>query len=155
MGPEPSRIIKHSGCLGSQRLFATLSPAVMRDLERKLIFSRHNTGSVLYRQGEKADSIFFVLEGRIKMSAIAVGAKTALLKIASPGEVLGLAEVLAGKWHLTTAQRICSLVYRGFTPRPLRKCDAELSPALRSRCSSSCDGPAPCNARLRFDLYAR
>jgi CRP/FNR family transcriptional regulator len=77
---------------------------VVRNLQRKLILVQRNQRSILYHQGEDADSIFFVLEGRVKMVAIDVDGKAALLRIAGPGEVLGLAAVVSTKTHLTTAQ---------------------------------------------------
>jgi len=92
------------GWFGPQSLLSSLPSPVVRDLQRKLILVRRNPGSILYRQGENADSIFFVLEGRVKMVAIDVDGNTALLRIAGPGEVLGLAAVVSTKTHLTTAQ---------------------------------------------------
>jgi len=75
-----------------------------RELESKLIFASHNSGSILYRQGEKPKGIFLVVAGRVKMTANALNEKTALLKMAGPGEVLGLASMLSQTPHLTTSQ---------------------------------------------------
>jgi CRP-like cAMP-binding protein len=66
--PRPPRV---------HRLFSLLPEAVTRELERKLIFARHGTGSVVYRQEEEAEGIFFVFEGRVKVSAIDTDTKTA------------------------------------------------------------------------------
>lgn len=85
-------------------LFSSVPESVIRDLERKFIFFGHSAGSVLFRQGEVAEGIFFLFEGRVRLSAIAMDSKTALLRIAEPGEVLGLAAVVSGMPHLTTAQ---------------------------------------------------
>jgi CRP/FNR family transcriptional regulator, cyclic AMP receptor protein len=89
---------------GPQSLLSSLPLPVVRNLQRKLILVRRHPGSILYRQGENADSIFFVLEGRVKIVAIDMDGNTALLRIAGPGEVLGLAAVVSIKRHLTTAQ---------------------------------------------------
>lgn len=67
-------------------------------------FSRHTTGSVLYRQGDPATGIFLVLRGRVKTWAITLNERTALRKIAGPGEVLGLAAMVSANFHATTAQ---------------------------------------------------
>jgi len=90
--------------LGSLSMLSSLPQPVIRDLDSKLILAKHSAGSVLYRQGELAEGIFFLFAGRVKTSALAIDAKTALLKIAGPGEVLGLAAVLSGRPHLTSAQ---------------------------------------------------
>lgn len=95
---------RYADILGSLRMFRSVPSAAVRDLEKKLVFTRHGTGSVLYRQGERASGILFVFEGRIKLWANTMDNKTALLKVAGPGEILGLAAVMAGKPHLTTAQ---------------------------------------------------
>src|SRR6185437_11784011 len=90
--------------LRSHDLFSSLPEAVTRELEKKLMFFNHAAGSVLFRQGEPAMGIFFLLDGRVKLSALAVDTKNALLKIAQTGEVLGLSAVISGRPYLTTAQ---------------------------------------------------
>jgi hypothetical protein len=90
--------------LRSQVLFSSLPQGGSRELESKLIFARHNSGSILYQPGEKPKGIFLVIAGRVKMTANAFDEKTALLKIAGPGEVFGLASMVSQTPHLTTAQ---------------------------------------------------
>jgi hypothetical protein len=43
--------------LRSQVLFSSLPQAGSHDLERKLIFARHHSGSILYQQGERPKGI--------------------------------------------------------------------------------------------------
>jgi CRP/FNR family transcriptional regulator, cyclic AMP receptor protein len=104
MSAAQSGKIKFARPLGSQPIFASLQAAAIREIESLVVVASHSTRSVIYRQGEIPEGIFFLLRGRVKMSAIAIDAKTALLKIARPGEVLGLTAVLSGKRHVTTAQ---------------------------------------------------
>ncbi|MBV9183920.1 MAG: Crp/Fnr family transcriptional regulator, partial [Acidobacteria bacterium] len=94
----------YSRSLGSLPLFSSLPHAGIRELETKLIFARHATGSILFRQGEKAKGIFLVFEGRVRVFANAIDERTALLKVAGPGAVLGLAAMLSENPDLTTAQ---------------------------------------------------
>ena len=47
--------------LGSLSMLSSLPQPVIRDLDSKLILAKHSAGSVLYRQGELAESIFFTL----------------------------------------------------------------------------------------------
>jgi CRP/FNR family transcriptional regulator, cyclic AMP receptor protein len=127
---------------GSQSLLSSLPVPVARDLQRKLILVRRNPGSILYRQGENADSIFLVLEGRVKMVAIDVDGKTVLLRIAGPGEVLGLAAVVSTKMHLTTAQAtlpsVIALLHQQDLADQMRNC-TQLSEAVAQCLARECE----------------
>lgn len=104
MGSAQSTKSRYSRGLAMHALFLSLPPAIVADLERRLSVTKYGAGSIIYRQGERPEGIFVVFSGRIKMSAVALHAKTALLKLAGPGEVLNLAACLADEPHLTTAQ---------------------------------------------------
>ena len=104
MGSAQSVKAKYSRSLGVQTLFSSLPAAIIAELESKLFITRYEAGSLIYRQGERPQGIFLVFAGRIKMSAVALHAKTALLRIAGPGDVLNLAACLADEPHLTNAE---------------------------------------------------
>lgn len=104
MGSAQSTRARYSRPPGLLALFSSLPAAIVSDLESKLFVAKYVAGSVIYRQGERPQGIFLVLAGRIKMCAVALHAKTALLKIAGPGEVLNLAACFAEEPVLTTAQ---------------------------------------------------
>ena len=127
---------------GSQSLLSSLPVTVARDLHRTLVLVRPNPGSILYRQGETADGIFFVLEGRVKMVATDMDGNTALLKIAGPGEVLGLAAVVSAKTHLTTAQTtmpsVIALLHQQDLASQMRNC-AQLSEAVAQCLARECE----------------
>jgi CRP/FNR family transcriptional regulator len=116
MSSAQSAKARSSRPLGLQALFSTLPAAIIADLESRLFVTRYGRGSVIYRQGERPHGIFLVFAGRIKMSAVALHAKTALLKIAGPGEVLNLAACLGDEPHLTTAEAT-QMSSVGFLPR--------------------------------------
>src|SRR5690242_20204872 len=100
----------YSRSLHLVNLFSALPSELVRELETKLVISEHKAGSVLYRQDEKAKGVFILFRGRIKLSAIVVGERTALLKIASPVEVLGVAAVLSSHLQITNAESLTSSV---------------------------------------------
>lgn len=104
MGSAQSSNGRYSRASRLQPMFPSLPTAIIADLESKLLVNKYREGSVIYRQGERSPGIFLVLAGRIRMSAIALHARTALLKIAGPGEVLNLAACFADEPLLTTAQ---------------------------------------------------
>lgn len=88
--------------------FSSLPDDAVRELETKLVLTEHSAGSVLYRQDEKVKGVFLVLQGRVKLSAIVAGERTALLKIASAGGILGLAAALSSRFQPTTAEVLTS-----------------------------------------------
>jgi CRP/FNR family cyclic AMP-dependent transcriptional regulator len=104
MGTAQSERVRNGRSLGSQPLFTSLPQSVVAELERKLVFARHGAGSVIYRQGEETEGMFMVCSGRIKMWATTLHDRTALLRVARAGEVLNLANCLAGQPQLTTAE---------------------------------------------------
>jgi CRP/FNR family transcriptional regulator, cyclic AMP receptor protein len=63
-------------------------------------------GTVLHREGEEAESVGIICEGQIKLSCSSKSGKSLILRIAGPGELLGLSAVLTGKPHETTAEAI-------------------------------------------------
>lgn len=104
MGTAQSNRTKYFGILGSHPLFASLPANVIHEIETELIWAKHEAGSILYNQGERVRGIFLVFEGRVKLSSVTMHARTALLKVAGAGEMLGLAETLCNHEHVTTGQ---------------------------------------------------
>lgn len=96
--------VRYSGFLGSQSLFSLLTRQIQLELESKLIFSKPGTGALIYHQGDRARGVILVFAGRIKVFALAPHARTALLKVAGPGDALGLAAAVLECEHLATAQ---------------------------------------------------
>jgi CRP/FNR family transcriptional regulator, cyclic AMP receptor protein len=94
---------RYSRFLSAHPLFSSLSETLIRDLESKLIITEHSAGSVLYRQGEKPDGLYLVLSGKVKMTSLVTDDRTALLKIAEPGETLGVSALFASEVHIATA----------------------------------------------------
>jgi len=90
--------------LRSVSLFSALADRIVGELETKLVMSEPRSGSVLYRQNEKTKGVFVLFRGRIRLSALVAGDRTALLKIASAGDVLGLAAVLSSHSQITNAE---------------------------------------------------
>jgi CRP/FNR family transcriptional regulator, cyclic AMP receptor protein len=108
MSSAQSKRMRHFGMLDTHALFASLPANIIREIETALIVAKHQAGSVLYRQGQSAREVFLVFDGRVKLTSITMHARTALLKVAGAGEVLGLAEVLSDHDYLTTAEATTS-----------------------------------------------
>jgi len=70
----------------------------------------------VFLEGQKARGIFVVCQGRVKLSTISTRRRTTILKIAAPGEILGLPEMVKAIPYDTTAENLepCQL---GFISR--------------------------------------
>lgn len=66
---------------------------------------RHPRGTALFDQGQPADSVVVILEGRVKVSAEA-GGRQILLEVRGPGDLVGEAAALEGLTHQGTALAI-------------------------------------------------
>ena len=63
-------------------------------------------GVTIYREGTASSGVFVICTGQVKLSCTSKAGRTLILKIAKPGEVLGLGSVLSGTRHLLTAETL-------------------------------------------------
>ena len=63
-------------------------------------------GESLFREGETPKCVFVICSGRIKLSVSSRDGKTAILRIAGPGEILGLSAAMSGTSHETSAEAV-------------------------------------------------
>ncbi|HKN24352.1 MAG TPA: Crp/Fnr family transcriptional regulator, partial [Candidatus Acidoferrum sp.] len=61
-------------------------------------------GAVLFVEGQAPRGIFVLCKGRVKLSICSTEGKTLILKIAEPGEVLGLSATVSGKPYQLRAE---------------------------------------------------
>jgi CRP/FNR family cyclic AMP-dependent transcriptional regulator len=84
--------------------FCSLSPPAQATYDaigtHKIVVS----GTVLFTQGESPQNIFVMCAGRVKLSTASRSGKILLIKIAKPGDVLGLSAALAERPYEVTAQ---------------------------------------------------
>lgn len=64
----------------------------------------YRPGACIFLEGQKARGIFIVCQGRVKLSTICTHRRTTILKIATPGEILGLPAVVQAIPYDTTAE---------------------------------------------------
>jgi len=86
----------------SQRILCDCSPEVLHDFQSIGMQLRLPKGAVLFQRGDPASSIAVVCEGQVKLQNTS-GGKKSILKIAMPGDVLGLGAVASGGYHELTA----------------------------------------------------
>jgi CRP/FNR family cyclic AMP-dependent transcriptional regulator len=87
-----------------QREFCSVSPAALEALQRSKSTSIYPAGTLLYIEGQPPRGIFILCNGRAKVYTSSKQGKVIILKIAMPGEVLGLEAGLAHREHEETAE---------------------------------------------------
>ncbi len=95
------------GCkLREDYLFCNLSNQSLKDLEAIRSVAAYPRGSILFLEGQPARGIFVLCTGRAKLSTSSSDGKTIILRIAEPGEVLGLSATVSGKPYEVTVETL-------------------------------------------------
>lgn len=80
-----------------------------RTWERKTahpITKRFARGSVLFLQGDECRGVLVLRKGRVKLYADNYAGKSAILAVAGPGQILGLAAAMTGRCFEATAEAL-------------------------------------------------
>lgn len=93
--------------------FCHLSPQAIKDLDSLKSSSAYPEGAVLFMEKQDPRGVFLLCEGEVKLTISSSEGKTLILRIAKPGEILGLVSTLSGKPYEVTAEtlRPCHVVY--------------------------------------------
>lgn len=89
-----------------QHSFCDFSPEVMRTFNAISHKQTYPAGSLLFAEGQTPRGAFVLCSGRVKLSTTSREGKVLILKVASPGQVLGLSAVLSGVGCEATAATI-------------------------------------------------
>jgi CRP/FNR family transcriptional regulator len=87
-------------------MFCNLTAEALRDYDGIGIMMSHARGAKLFTEGDPARNVFVICFGQVKISSTSRDGKTMILKIAGPGDVMGLSAVLANVPHEVTAEAI-------------------------------------------------
>jgi CRP/FNR family transcriptional regulator, cyclic AMP receptor protein len=88
------------------RMFCNLTPEALQDYDRIGVLISHARGATLFTEDDPARSVFVLCSGQVKISSTSRDGKTMILKIAGPGDVMGLSAVLANVSYEVTAETI-------------------------------------------------
>jgi len=86
--------------------FNKLTPAAQQDFRSMQFPSSYAANVVIFSEKEPAQGIYIVLEGEVKVSLNSSDGRRLSLAIARPGEILGMASVLAGSPYDMTAETL-------------------------------------------------
>ncbi len=92
--------------LRADRLFCDLPTNALQSFESIKYATAYPKGAVLFVEGQSPRGIYVLCKGRVKLSICSTDGKTLILKVAEPGEVLGLSASVSGKAYELTAETL-------------------------------------------------
>jgi CRP/FNR family transcriptional regulator len=90
--------------LYKDRLFCNLAPKALAGLDAISSLATYPKGAILFVEGQEPRGVFVICNGRVKLFASSAGGKSLILRIADPGEVIGLPGTISGKPYEATAE---------------------------------------------------
>jgi len=99
--------------LRTDSFFCSLQPKTLEAFEKIKFPSSLPRNSILFVEGQTPRCIYVLCKGRVKLSVNSSDGKTMILKIAEPGEVLGLHACVTGIPYELTAETVqpCQVVF--------------------------------------------
>ena len=108
--PSPYNLDIHNSCtectVRAERLFCDMSAASIASIDAIKFTGVYPKGSLLFVEGEMPRGIFILCSGRAKLTTSSTEGKTLIVKIAEPGEVLGVSATILGKPYEVSAETI-------------------------------------------------
>ena len=92
--------------LRADRIFCDLPASALHAFEGIKYATAYPQGAVLFVEGQMPRGIFVLCKGSVKLSINSPNGRTMIVKLAEPGEVLGLSATISGKPYEVTAETI-------------------------------------------------
>lgn len=92
--------------LRTSRMFCNLNTASLANFESIGIQTTLPKGAKIFHEDRPSNSVFVICTGQVKLSCTSKDGRTLILKIALPGDVLGLGAVISGSKYEVTAEAI-------------------------------------------------
>lgn len=86
--------------------FCNLMPEAVRDLEAIKSPATYPTGAVLFLEKESFRGVYLLCSGKVKLTMSSSGGKTLILRLARPGEMLGLTSAMSGSRYEATVEAL-------------------------------------------------
>jgi CRP/FNR family transcriptional regulator len=93
----------HNCELRSESFFCNLPQSILRNLEALKITNSYPKGAKLFMEGQPSNGIYMLCQGKVKLSTCSKDGKVIILRIAEPGEVLGLSATVSDSPYEATA----------------------------------------------------
>jgi len=92
--------------LRTDRIFCDLPDTALQAFENIKYAAAYPQGAVLFVEGQLPRGIFVLCKGSVKLSINSPSGRTVIVKLAEPGEVLGLSATISGKPYEVTAETL-------------------------------------------------
>lgn len=90
----------------SNDFFCSFMKTDLKTFEAMKITHAYPKGSTLYMEGQPSNGVYLLCQGRVKLSTCSPDGKVIILRVAEPGEVLGLSSTVSDSIHIATAEVI-------------------------------------------------
>lgn len=110
----PPNIVDRGGrqtgaqCMGALMPFSKLSQEALADYALMGVNATWRHGAKLFQEDTASDGVFVLKSGQVKLSCTSKDARTLILRIALPGEILGLSAVVSTSNYEVTAEAVHS-----------------------------------------------
>lgn len=84
--------------------FSALSPNAVQAFESAKHNCAYPPGAMFFMEGQESSGVFLLCRGRVKLTMTRSDARSIIVRIAEPGELIGLDCAIAGKPSLLTAE---------------------------------------------------
>ncbi|MEO6486591.1 MAG: cyclic nucleotide-binding domain-containing protein, partial [Thermoanaerobaculia bacterium] len=108
--PAPYNLEIHNNCrdcnVRHERPFCDMSDGTVATMDALKFTSVYPKGSTLFVEGEQPRGVFIICSGKVKLTTSSTEGKTLIIKIAEPGEVLGVSAAILGKQYEVSAETL-------------------------------------------------
>jgi CRP/FNR family cyclic AMP-dependent transcriptional regulator len=101
-----------NGSIAAPQALSTLSGDALRHFDSLGICRRREPHTVLFHEGLPADHLHILSAGRVKVTASSSKGRLFLLRVASPGDILGLAALQEHATHRVSAETLSACTIR-------------------------------------------
>jgi CRP/FNR family cyclic AMP-dependent transcriptional regulator len=92
--------------LVKERIFCDLPKSVLAELDEISSLSTYLRDAILFVEGQEPRGVFVICTGRVKLSTSSSYGKSILVRVAEPGEMVGLPGCISGKPYELTAEAL-------------------------------------------------
>jgi CRP/FNR family cyclic AMP-dependent transcriptional regulator len=109
--------VAHPSCFSCElrpdRVFCDLPVDALQAFDGIKTVTQYPRGATLFAEGRQPRGAFVLCDGRAKLSICSENGKRLMLRVAGPGEILGLSSTLAGRAYEVTAETLdtCQVVF--------------------------------------------
>jgi CRP/FNR family cyclic AMP-dependent transcriptional regulator len=108
--PSPYNLDIHNTCsdctVRAERQFCNMSQTSVASMDSIKFTGIYPKGSLLFVEGEQPRGVFILCSGRAKLTTSSSEGKLLIVKIAEPGEVLGVSATILGKPYEVSAETL-------------------------------------------------